>query len=212
MNIELIIWDCDGVLVDSEWLGAQTFTEILNDFGANLETEYVYNNVKGGSMPKSLAFVRDHVDIPSHYNLERIYRQRSDELFDTDLKPIFGVEEVLKQLPYKICVASNGPKVKIIRYLGITQLKKYFSDEHIFSGHDINIFKPEPDLFLMAAENMGVHPINCVVIEDSIHGVQAASRAGMKCFAYCNEKEVLVMEENGGIPFHKMVSLLDLLL
>lgn len=210
MEIELVIWDCDGVLVDSEWLGAQAFMEIIGDHGGSVSVEYVYNSIKGGSIQKSLDFVAKHMlEIPS-FDVEKVYRERTDELFETELKQIEGVDEVLQTLKTKKCVASNGPLNKIIRNLEITNLKKYFRDDALFSAHSDMIFKPEPDLFLRAAAVMGVNPKNCIVIEDSIHGAEAARRAGMKCYGY-NAPNITPADfvSQQAISFHHMTELIS---
>ncbi|MBK9256038.1 MAG: HAD family hydrolase [Saprospiraceae bacterium] len=211
MNVELIIWDCDGVLVDSEWLGAKAFMEIINELGGNMTVEKVYNTLKGGSIHQSVTFVRDNVFVPDDFDVEKVYRKRSDEMFDRELKAINGVQEVLQQTTNKRCIASNGPKVKIFRNLIITDLKQYFADENIFSAHDINVFKPMPDLFLHAAQIMGVAPKNCLVIEDSGHGAEAAKRAGMKCFGYTEATDRQEFLQHNAIPFNHMSDLLNLI-
>ncbi len=211
MNAELIIWDCDGVLVDSEWLGAKAFVEIINGLGGNVSLEYVYHTLKGGSIHKSVSFVHEHVDVPPEFDVEKIYRSRSDELFEQELKAINGVEAILQKTAEKRCVASNGPKLKIFRNLILTDLKQYFPDEHIFSAHDINAFKPNPDLFLHAAATLGVSPDKCVVIEDSVHGAEAANRAGMKCFGFTEATDPADFRIHNAVPFDKMSDLLYLL-
>ncbi|MBK9736194.1 MAG: HAD-IA family hydrolase [Saprospiraceae bacterium] len=211
MEKALIIWDCDGVLVDSEWLGAKAFSEILHELGADLTIDYIYHSLKGGDIHRSLAFVHQHVQIPKGYDVEMVYRTRADELFDKELKQIEGSDEVLNHSKTKRCVASNGPKDKIIRNLHITDLKKYFDDAHIFSAHDINVFKPNPDLFLYAASVMGVKTESCIVIEDSVHGAEAAKRAGMTCYGYCASTDRNDMMAQGAIPINHMNELLHLI-
>ena len=211
METTLFIWDCDGVLVDSEWLGAKAFAEILLELGADLPLDYIYHSLKGGDIHRSLAFVAQHVNNPKGYDVEMMYRTRVDELFDKELKQIEGSDEVLNYIQTEQCVASNGPKDKIIRNLNITDLKKYFDDAHIFSAHDINVFKPQPDLFLHAALTMGIKPQNCIVIEDSVHGAEAAKRAGMTCYGYCASTDRNDMIAQGAIPINHMKELLQLL-
>ncbi len=211
MKTDLVIWDCDGVLVDSEWLGAKAFMEIINELGGNVSVEYVYNTLKGGSIHKSVSFVHEHVDVPLEFDIEEIYRKRSDELFERELKAINGVDIILQKITGKRCIASNAPKVKIFKNLSITDLKQYFSDEDIFSAHDINAFKPMPDLFLYAAAMMGIAPEKCVVIEDSIHGAEAAKRAGMKCFGFTEATDPTEFLKQNAVPFDNMIDLLHLI-
>ena len=184
LNDKLIIWDCDGVLVDSELLGARAFAEIIRTYGCEIDERVVLDELKGGNIHVSLDYVSDITGEKDYEMLERRFRQRSFELFETELRAVEGVEDMVIQLSDFRCVASNGPRIKIMKNLEITGLIKYFANQHIFSGHDIDAFKPEPDLFLYAAENMGFDPQDCIVIEDSLQGAEAADRAGMKCFLY----------------------------
>jgi HAD superfamily hydrolase (TIGR01509 family) len=211
MNQQLIIWDCDGVLVDSEWIGARAFTEIIQDLGGVLSVEEVYHALKGGSIYDSIRYVHQNVSVPEDADIEKMYRRRSAELFEKELKQVDGVESVLLQTGHYRCVASNGPRIKIFENLRITGLKSYFPDESIFSGHDIKKFKPEPDLFLLACHTMGATPDRCIVIEDSVHGAEAARAAGMKCYGYSAETPSELFTAKGATPFRKMQDLLQYL-
>ena len=209
---KLIIWDCDGVLVDSEWIGARAFTDIINELGGQLTVSEVYHSLKGGDIYKSIQFVKEQVTIRDDAEIVTRYRKLSSELFEKELKQVSGVEKVLSSTTKHRCVASNGPRIKIFENLRITGLMKYFEPHTIFSGHDIQSFKPEPHLFLMAAELMGTNPDSCIVIEDSLHGANAASAAGMFCFGYCAETEPEAFSALGATPFHSMDELLQYLM
>lgn len=202
----LVIWDCDGVLVDSELLGAMAFGEIIRSYGVDIDDQTVLKALKGGNIHVSLEYVSALTGESDLMKLERRFRERSFELFNSELLPIEGVAEVIPKISNHRCVASNGPKTKILKNLEITGLKKFFSDDNIFSGHDIGSFKPEPDLFLHAAGTLGFTPDQCVVIEDSLHGAEAAEKAGITCFLYSHDEEV-----NGNfISFGAMCDLLEL--
>jgi HAD superfamily hydrolase (TIGR01509 family) len=208
---ELVIWDCDGVLVDSEAISSRVFTKIIQDLGGQVPEQEVHEALRGGSIGRSIDFVRQHVSIPVDMNIEQHYRKMSFDYFKRELKQISGVEDVLKSLNIPVCIASNGPKIKIMYNLGITGLDVYFNENAIFSGHDLDAFKPSPDLFIYAAKTMGVLPEKCVVIEDSEHGAKAAKQAEMACFGYCAETKESVFLKYNAIPFKSMNSLLKLL-
>ncbi len=210
-QVELVLWDCDGVLVDSERLAAKAFYTIITDLGGTQTEDQVFNSLKGGSIYKAIDYVHSQITVPKNVDIEKAYRKLSFQLFTEHLQAVKGVEAVVSAIAVKQCVASNGPRIKIAHNLGVTGLMKYFREEHIFSGHDIQSFKPEPELFLHAAKNMGVDVNRCLVIEDSIHGVDAAIGAGMSCLAYVENNVVLPFQEKGVSSFEHM-SLLHVLL
>ena len=111
------------------------------------------------------------------------YRKLVENLFDSQLQPISNVALALEKISLPKCVASNAPLKKIKQAVRVTNLEHFF-DNNLFSSYEIQSWKPEPDLFLYAAETMGVQPQNCIVVEDSILGIEAAKRAGMQSFFY----------------------------
>lgn len=206
-SILLIIWDCDGVLVDSEHLAAKAFHQIIQMHGGNLSEEFVYSSLKGGSIFKAVDFVQQHVSVPKDYDVAANYRKLSFELFTKELKAIEGVREIVQSLKITQCIASNGPKIKINHNLRITGLTHHFPDDRIFSGHEIGKFKPEPDLFLHAANNLKIPPAQCLVIEDSGHGANAARMAGMQCMGFAAETDPSEFIAHGAQPFADMKEL-----
>lgn len=210
-DIQLIIWDCDGVLVDSERLASRAFHDIITSLGGNLSEDYVYHSLKGGSIYKAVEFVHQHALVPDHMDVAATYRQLSFELFSRDLKPVSGVMRIVKSLIIRQCIASNGPLIKIHHNLKITGLDVHFPDPSIFSGHQIQKFKPDPELFLHAASSMSVHPDHCLVIEDSKQGAQAARSAEMLCLGYAAETDPNDFIHHDAWPFHNMLELFELL-
>ncbi len=210
-DIQLIIWDCDGVLVDSERLASRAFHNIITSLGGHLSEDYVYQSLKGGSIYKAVDFVHQHVFVPNDMDVAATYRQLSFELFSRDLKPVPGVMRIVKSLIIRQCIASNGPLIKIHHNLKITGLDENFTDESIFSGHQIQKFKPDPALFLYAASSMKVHPDHCLVIEDSKQGAQAARSAEMHCLGYAAESDPNDFIQHDAWPFHNMLELFELL-
>lgn len=186
MKYKCIIFDCDGVLVDSEKISIKTLVAMAAIIGVELEEENAYQLFLG----KSLAFCFDYIKsqsdkkLPIHFEEE--FRLRSFEAFKSDLKPIEGIHELLSQLEVPFCVASNGPADKIRLNLTSTQLIDQFEGA-IFSAYDINSWKPDPELFLHAAKTMGFEVQDCVVIEDSAVGVQAALSGGFAVFGFAHK-------------------------
>jgi len=208
-----VIFDCDGVLVDSEHISSRVFAEIIEKHGVQVSPAEVFAKLRGGSMQEAVNFVVEKIGKQPDFDIEKVYRKRSFELYETEMEAIPGVEDVLKNLAYPICVGSNGPKNKIEFNLKVTGLDKYFSPERLFSAYDegIRTWKPKPKLFLTAATKLGYEPKNCIVIEDSVHGAEAAQRAGMHCFGYIRDTDPADFEKFGAVPFDDMSKLIDLI-
>lgn len=182
--IELIIFDCDGVLVDSELIANNVLQQGLASLGWSLSLEEVIERFMG----KSLASCQD--DIAAHLKTEipatfwTALQQTTYERFRSDLQPVEGIAAVLNAISLPKCVASSGSHEKINTTLGITGLKHHFAD-NIYSATSVSKGKPAPDLFLYAARQMQTNPSACLVIEDSPYGVQAAIAAEMRVLGYC---------------------------
>ncbi|HTE41832.1 MAG TPA: HAD-IA family hydrolase [Steroidobacteraceae bacterium] len=182
-----LIFDLDGTLVDSEGLSMRAFTDLLPDLRLSvLELTHRY---RGKKLREVFADIESIVGHELEAEFEKIYRAQVAVLFEQELKAIEGVHAMLDALPFPRCIASSGPPVKIAQALQITGLAPYFGDR-IFSSHDIQSWKPDPGLFLHAAAAMGFKPRDCVVIEDSEVGVEAAIAAGMRVFRYLPELAV----------------------
>ena len=178
----LLIFDCDGVLVDSESLGCRIDAEFLTQIGIPYTAEEIARQFLGVSLKTMIARIEAErgCRLPDDFGerLNRILFAR----FETDLKPIEGVRDAILSLPYPRCVASSSVPERIALSLRITGLSDLFDD--IFSSTQVPRGKPAPDLFLHAASNMKARPEDCVVIEDSVAGVQAALAAGMRVIGF----------------------------
>lgn len=176
-----IIFDLDGTLVDSEGLCNQALLDLLP--GVQDDKDELVRRYRGARLSTILADLstRLGVDIPT--NFEMRYRARVATLFENGLKPVAGAVEMLDALPYPSCVASGGPISKIRHSLKISGLAPFF-DDRLYSSYEIGSWKPEPDLFLHAARCMGFPPQQCVVVEDSDVGIQAAESAKMPVIHY----------------------------
>ena len=181
--VELIIFDCDGVLVDSEPLSLRILLEIITEAGGRITAAEIQESFLG----KSLATVsellrRDHRIEMDEALLERM-RQRLYQTFRRELQPIPGISEVLAALGQSFCVASSSQPERIDLALAVTGLADFFGTR-IFSATMVAQGKPAPDLFLHAAEQMRADPAACLVVEDSPAGIEAASRAGMRALGF----------------------------
>ncbi|WP_346845292.1 HAD family hydrolase [uncultured Rothia sp.] len=194
MKPELIIFDCDGVLVDSEVLAVEIDRQVLTEHGWELTREQVIEKFLGIPMIKVQEGLEEYLNRPLGPEWIDSLETRYKESFEESLEPVPGIIEALEQLAVPRCVASSGTHQRIRRSLSLCKMLRYFEDSHIFSTQDVARGKPAPDLFLHAASSMGVEPENCVVVEDSAHGVSAAKAAGMPVLGYA-----------GGVtPAHKL--------
>lgn len=208
----LVIFDCDGVLVDSEPITNRELADDLTAHGLPLTQSECIELFVGGTM----SGVRERAinmgaRLPEDW-VQRFYDRMVSALAN-EVEVIDGVEDVLdcldqRQLPY--CVASNGPMRKMETTLGRTGLWDRMAGR-VFSAHDIGKAKPDPGLFLHAAEVLGAAPARCIVIEDSASGARAARAAGMRCFGYSAATPQAKLTHEGAIPFDTMRALPELL-
>lgn len=187
-DYKCIIFDCDGVLVDSEVLGCQVFVDLANEYGAGIDVDYAMQNFKGGHLSDSIRQVEKIIAKPLPESFIADYRKRSYEVFKTELEPIKGIKNVLDSLEIPYCTASSGPMEKITENLKTTELYSYF-EGNIFSCYDIEKWKPDPAIYLLAAKTIGHEIKDCLVIEDSMAGVMAAKNGGFDVYGYDSLKE-----------------------
>ena len=196
----LVIFDCDGVLVDSETLSADVLAQSFLAEGHHVDHAHLLAHYRGKSVPDCIATATAELaQLPQYRHLSQADMQAKGDTFwqamqnqtlaacKTHLKAIPGVEAVLKSLQSEkipFCVASNGKHDKMAVTLAVTGLMPLLSGR-IFSFEDVSRGKPAPDLFLHAAATLGARPENTCVVEDSITGIQAALAARMPPFAYC---------------------------
>ncbi len=182
--VELVIFDCDGVLVDSERVYVGVDIEVLTELGCSFSREEVVELFVGSSTEVCTALVEEHLGRRLEEDWQRHYAHRYEEALLAQAAAVEGIEDALDGLAAPFCVASNGGHETIRRSLKLTGLLERFADGRVFSATDVARGKPEPDLFLHAARALGVDPARCAVIEDSPYGVRAARAAGMRSFGY----------------------------
>jgi HAD superfamily hydrolase (TIGR01509 family) len=181
--LRLVIFDCDGVLVDSERIAVRVEAQLLGELGWPLSEEEVIERFLG----RTAEYMDEAIEAQLGSRLPEDWRdqfqRRYREAFAAELTPVDGVTEALDQITLPTCVASSGSHDKLRFTLGHTGLYERFQGR-IFSGHEVAHGKPAPDLFLHAAARMGAEPARCAVVEDSHYGVLAARAAGMRVFGY----------------------------
>lgn len=212
MTPALVIFDCDGVLVDSEVIANRIMAETITANGIPISTEECRARFVGGTLQRVIDTVEQWLGKPLPPGWKEDFEARRNEAFRRELKPVPGAEAAVTAIRASgtaICVASSGTLEKINLTLGLTGLKGHF--DNIFSATMVAHGKPAPDLFLYAAERMGQRPENCVVVEDSLLGVTAAVAAGMRVLAYAAEAGVESLRAVGGEPFEDMAELPGLL-
>jgi HAD superfamily hydrolase (TIGR01509 family) len=180
----LVIFDCDGVLVDSEPISVRTFTEALHDLGLDVSPEQMFDDFVGYSMKHCMEVVQKMLGRAPPENFVAELQARTFERFKAELKPMPGIEQALDELDVPFCVASSGAPEKMRTTLGITGLLRRFQGK-MFSVTQVARGKPAPDVYLFAAEKMGAEPRRCVVVEDAPPGVQAGVAAGMRVLGFC---------------------------
>lgn len=199
--VKCLIFDCDGTLVDSEYLCNLALVTKLKEYNIEENPVKLMNCFQGWKLANIIQKLELKHSIKFDNDFVSTYRAIVSNLFKTQLKPINGIEEALANISLPKCVASSAPTKKIEQALKVTNLRKYFCN-NIFSSYEIDSWKPKPDLFVHAAKNMGYVSKECIVIEDSYLGLEAAKAANMRAIFYNpNSKPV---------PYKNVVSLVSM--
>jgi HAD superfamily hydrolase (TIGR01509 family) len=185
----LVIFDCDGVLVDTEAVSNEVMSAVLARDGVQVSVEESRLRFVGRTMESIQSEIEAGIGRPLGADWPERVRSETEAAFDRGIRPIPGVEDAIKAIAgagLAYCVASSGRFSKMRKSLGQAGLLHYF-ESVLFSAEQVGRSKPAPDLCLFAAERMGVTPATCVVIEDSVPGVQAGLAAGMHVLAYAGD-------------------------
>lgn len=211
----LVIFDCDGVLVDSETIANESFSRALKPHGLDWSVEETMRRLMGRSLKSCVEIVEAQIGrkLPDDF-LETMQAVTYQGFRDAPLQAVAGVKDAamaLKAAGIETCVASSGGLEKMRFTLGLTGLWDFF-EGRIFSAAQVARGKPFPDLFLHAAISMNVQPFDCVVVEDSVPGVQAAKSAGMRVLAYAAAPyaDRVALAKAGGFLFTDMKELPEL--
>ncbi|MFI1161702.1 HAD family hydrolase [Streptomyces sioyaensis] len=215
MRYDLVIFDNDGVLVDSESLSNTILAGYLTELGHPTSYEESIRDFMGSAMHRIHELVLERTGRRLPEDFDEVFHGRVFEAFERELRPVTGVTEVLEKLdadgvPY--CVGSSGSHERISVGHRKTGLERWFPAGRVFSAQDVGRGKPAPDLFLHAAREMGVAPERCAVVEDSPLGVQAAVAAGMDVYGFTAMTSAEKLTEAGStVLFGQMAELPGLL-
>ena len=209
---ELVIFDSDGVLVDSEIIELTVFARIAAEEGVAISVDDAVRSFRGVKMADCVGEIERRLGRSVRDSFVADVRQATALAFDAELKPVAGIHAALAEITIPVCVASNGPMSKLTHALGLTKLLGHFQGR-IFSAYEVGSWKPDPGLFLHAAQTMGAHPSACVVVEDSLAGARAARAAGMRVLGFAGgdpegEHELAAICDD---VFHRMSDLPALL-
>jgi HAD superfamily hydrolase (TIGR01509 family) len=197
-SAQLVIFDCDGVLVDSEPIANRVFAQGLAELGLHLTIPQMYAEFVGRPMSYCLRRVSELLGRPVPVEFEPDLRRRTIEAFRRELRATPGVADALNELCIPYCVASSGDHEKMRATLGMTGLLSRFEGK-LFSATQVAHGKPAPDVYLFAAKQCGIEPSACVVVEDSPVGVQAGVAAGMMVIGYSGHGDPGQLIEAGAV-------------
>lgn len=203
--IDLVIFDSDGVLVDSEHLALTVMAEHASAAGAEIGVDEAVRLFRGWKISDCVQEIERRSGQPTSGTFIDDVRHATALAFERDLLAVEGIHAALDAIIAPICVASNGPMSKLTQTLGLTNLLPRF-EGRIFSAYEVGSWKPEPGLFLHAARTLGADPGRCVVVEDSAPGVRAALAAGMRVLGYAGAGAEVATElaDAGAEVFHHM--------
>ncbi len=208
---KLVIFDCDGVLVDSERIANQVLVQMLNELGLKLTLDDMFEHFVGHSKEQCLEKMTAMLGHAPPAGILSEYSWRTKIALESELQVVPGVKQALADITLPICVASSGDHEKMRTTLGVTDLWKTFEGK-VFSVTDVKAAKPAPDVFLYAAQQMGVAPADCVVVEDTPTGVTAAVAAGMTVLGYAAMTPAHRLRAAGAhVVFNNMAQLVSLL-
>lgn len=184
-RIDAVFFDCDGTLVDSEVICSRAYVHMFAQYGIELALEEVFKTFKGVKLYEIIDDISQRYDVRlDKTELEPIYRAEVARLFDSELQEISGAKALIERVKVPMCIVSNGPVSKMQHSLGRTNMLDAFPDR-LYSGYDIQRWKPDPALMFHAADAMGVEVKNCVLVDDSMAGAQSGVAAGMEVFYFC---------------------------
>lgn len=200
-RFDLIIFDCDGVLIDSEIISAETLIVLVAEFGVVFDLSYVRRHFLGRSFPTVAETIRREFDVTLPVGFEAAYRSALLDKFRTGLRSTPGIESVLSTLSIPFCVATSSSPERACMSLEVVDLAKYFG-ENVFTASEVANGKPAPDLFLHAAGVFGADPARCLVVEDSLPGLEAACAAGMEVWHYVGGSHLSAPADDAAISTH----------
>jgi HAD superfamily hydrolase (TIGR01509 family) len=202
VGFELIVFDCDGVVADSEVLACSCLRDVLAEYGVPVTMEDIFDRFLGRSFAAVAGYYREATGESLPDRFTAAYRQRLFSAFAASLKPVPHVATALGRLGMPFCLASSSDRERIALTLAVTGLSGHFG-ERVFNAAMVANGKPAPDLFLLAAERMSARPERTLVVEDTVSGVRAGKAAGMTVWGFtggshCAGRDFGGMLENAG--------------
>ena len=210
MHWQLVIFDCDGVLVNSEPISNRVMAEVLEENGLSMSVESCYEHFMGRTMSDCVRILESQFGHAVEADFVDVVRRRTLEALRKGVEPVPGVVAALDRIPVPVCVASSGQISKMRTTLEHTGLLARFEDR-LFSAAAMTRGKPHPDIFLHAARALGAEPASCAVVEDSPVGVEAGVAAGMTVFGYSALSDAAKLSAAGARVFDDMHCLPTLL-
>lgn len=202
--MDAIFFDCDGTLVDSEMLCARAYITMFAAAGLSLDLETMFKRFKGVKLYDIIDIIsQEHATQLNREQLEPVFRAEVARLFETELGEIPGAAALLNQIRVPMCVVSNGPVTKMEHSLGNTGLLTHFRQQ-LFSGYDIQRWKPDPALMFHAADIMQVDVTRAVLVDDSFAGAQAGIAAGMQVYYLCADDHNPPIDHPNVTVFHAL--------
>jgi HAD superfamily hydrolase (TIGR01509 family) len=180
---KLVIFDCDGVLIDSELLSADTMISELKKVGIDIDHQFFFTELVGKSFKQGLEILSVKFGRAPDHDFPENFRTELRSRFEDELKPIEGIANLIDSLKIPCCVATSSAPDRAAHSLTVAGLIDKFKG-HVYTSTMVKNGKPAPDLFLYAAEMMGIQPAHCVVVEDSLYGLQGARAAGMQAWHF----------------------------
>jgi HAD superfamily hydrolase (TIGR01509 family) len=212
-DLQLVIFDCDGVLVDSEVISNSVLAQLLTEEGLPTTLAEARRDFQGLMLSEVFDRAQEKLGRPLPHLSDRFESVRA-EAFHRELKPVSGAADLVERVlrtGMPACVASQGKLEKTRLSLEITGLRHLFPDRALFSAYGVARGKPHPDLFLHAAVEMGAEPAHCVVVEDTPSGVTAGVSAGMRVFGYAADSDPHALRQAGAEVFGSLEELPTLL-
>lgn len=208
---QLIIFDCDGVLIDSEIISAQMLIDALTGLGVDIDLTYVARHFLGRSYPTVMATIRRDFGLDLPPDFEENYRTKLLAAFEKDLKVMPHVAAAIDRLALPYCVATSSSPRRAAFSLNLVGLG-HLAGPRLFTASMVERGKPAPDLFLHAARACGVAPADCLVIEDSLTGIRAAHAAGMQVWRFTGGSHLAgrtLDEPDDALPHQSFASFAD---
>ena len=194
-EIKAVIFDCDGVLVDSEILASSTALEMLKPYGVEMSIQEYARKFSGKVEEDTLQIIQAEYKVDLSDEFLSKLKLKIEHALDHDLEPIKGAAEVISNIHLPKAVVSNSRLVRVIHSLKLASLEDHFG-KNVFSAEMVEKPKPDPAVYLLAAHKLQVYPENCLVIEDSPSGATAAVRAGMQVIGFLGASHIFEGHEN----------------